>query len=431
MPFELSAAELEAMDCSTDPACTETKLIYDEIFTEAQYSCNGAVTLSSGDVIVDCGAHVGLFALWCCKQAPIVRVVAFEPMNAQYAALAANMARAGVAAGGATGGAGAGAGAGAGPVVECVQCGVGAAVQEAAEFTFFEKTPGNSTCKHEEKTAQLQHCMRADFRTAWTVEHHPITTLHAAISVHKLDRIDLLKVDVEGSEVDVLAGLGMFDWLKIKQVVLEVYNIEGRAAELTALLQSRGFTTKLIATADTRFTKNVLLVGTRIQNIIATAAAAAAAAVQQGEEQGGGHGREKELQGGEAEHGKNDERPAILPGTHSLLFPPGTHSLLFLPELFSLSRSLALSLSFRYFPTTCCLLFSLSFFSRLLSLSLSLSLAHSLAHTLAHSLALLVLCAYVILSYLHRIAHLHRTVAHLHRTTAPGTVLHHGAALHQ
>jgi acyl carrier protein len=55
-------------------------------------------------------------------------------------------------------------------------------------------------------------------------------------------RIDLLKVDVEKSEMDVLAGLESEDWAGIMQVVVEVHDLDGRLAQITSLLESHGFT---------------------------------------------------------------------------------------------------------------------------------------------------------------------------------------------
>ena len=38
----------------------------------------------------------------------------------------------------------------------------------------------------------------------------------------QVQQIDLLKVDVEGAELDVLQGIGASQWAAIKQVVAEV-----------------------------------------------------------------------------------------------------------------------------------------------------------------------------------------------------------------
>ena len=53
--------------------------------------------------------------------------------------------------------------------------------------------------------------------------------------------IDLVKIDVEGSEQEVLRGIAPGDWPKIRQLVVEVHDLDGRAAELAAMLRGRGY----------------------------------------------------------------------------------------------------------------------------------------------------------------------------------------------
>ena len=45
-----------------------------------------------------------------------------------------------------------------------------------------------------------------------------MTTVSALISEHSLERVDLLKIDVEGAELDVLRGIDQKDWPTIRQV---------------------------------------------------------------------------------------------------------------------------------------------------------------------------------------------------------------------
>lgn len=44
-------------------------------------------------------------------------------------------------------------------------------------------------------------------------------------------------MDVEKNELDVLLGIQEQGWQKIKQVVMEVYNLDGRIEKITALLK--------------------------------------------------------------------------------------------------------------------------------------------------------------------------------------------------
>ena len=86
--------------------------------------------------------------------------------------------------------------------------------------------------------------------------------LSAILREHGVERVDLLKIDVEKSERDVLAGIADEDWEKIRQVVIEVHDIDGRLAEVTALLRSRGF--EVVAEQEAS------LAGTGIRRVYAT-----------------------------------------------------------------------------------------------------------------------------------------------------------------
>ena len=48
--------------------------------------------------------------------------------------------------------------------------------------------------------------------------------------------MDLLKIDVERAELSILRGVSMSDWPKIKQIVLEVHDLNNRLADVEELL---------------------------------------------------------------------------------------------------------------------------------------------------------------------------------------------------
>ena len=68
-----------------------------------------------------------------------------------------------------------------------------------------------------------------------------LKTLSSVINDLDVKNIDLLKIDVEGAEYEVLQGIAPDDWRKIKQIVLEVHDLEGRLDKIQALLKSNGF----------------------------------------------------------------------------------------------------------------------------------------------------------------------------------------------
>lgn len=54
--------------------------------------------------------------------------------------------------------------------------------------------------------------------------------------------IDLLKIDVEGYELRVLEGIDAADWSRIRRIVLETHDTEGRLEAVIALLNQGGMT---------------------------------------------------------------------------------------------------------------------------------------------------------------------------------------------
>jgi len=65
-------------------------------------------------------------------------------------------------------------------------------------------------------------------------------TLEAWLRAHELPVIDLVKIDVEGAEMDVLEGFGSA-WPRIRQVAIETHDREGRHGRLVAMLEEHGF----------------------------------------------------------------------------------------------------------------------------------------------------------------------------------------------
>ena len=48
---------------------------------------------------------------------------------------------------------------------------------------------------------------------------------------------------MEGAELEVLDGLDLSDWRRVRQCVLEVQDLDGRMDAVLGLLDARGFTT--------------------------------------------------------------------------------------------------------------------------------------------------------------------------------------------
>ncbi|MBI4860198.1 MAG: FkbM family methyltransferase, partial [Candidatus Riflebacteria bacterium] len=88
-----------------------------------------------------------------------------------------------------------------------------------------------------------------------------LRTLSDVIRDEQVQRIDLLKVDVERSELDVLRGLSGQDWPKVRQLVVEVHDDQGDLAAIVDLLEARGF--------ETAVEQESSLSSTRLSNVYA------------------------------------------------------------------------------------------------------------------------------------------------------------------
>lgn len=68
-----------------------------------------------------------------------------------------------------------------------------------------------------------------------------VTTISAILDENALQRVDLLKIDVEGAELLVLRGVDAEDWPRIARLAVEVHDVDGRLAEVHRLLETAGF----------------------------------------------------------------------------------------------------------------------------------------------------------------------------------------------
>ncbi len=67
-----------------------------------------------------------------------------------------------------------------------------------------------------------------------------LLTVSSILREAGVDRIDLLKIDVEKSELHVLRGIDELDWPKIDQIVMETHG-EHITESVTSLLNAKGF----------------------------------------------------------------------------------------------------------------------------------------------------------------------------------------------
>jgi FkbM family methyltransferase len=227
---------------------SETDFVYREIFEDHCYSRHG-IALRTGDCVFDVGANIGLFSLYLSRLPFTVDVFAFEPVPPIYQLLEENRTLCGM------------------HNVRTFSHGLSSKA-ETATFTYYSGNSimsgryADSDADGDIVKAYLRHQLTAAggftapsetlvdavAKNALRGERFEcaLRTLSDVIAKHSLQRIDLLKLDVEKSELDILRGIADKDWPKIMQVVVEVYDSAGQRAVVERLLKKHGFSVVVV-----------------------------------------------------------------------------------------------------------------------------------------------------------------------------------------
>ena len=228
----------------------EAKILYQQVQGYLKYG----IVIKEGDIIFDVGANIGLFALMinnlCDGKADIF---AFEPMPSIFAALDQNANKYNS------------------DKINVFQIGLGKQPR-TVEFTHYPNATAISTMYPDSSGEEKQQfaatirdnteklpfpfslikflphsmfCLITDKLTDFAYFEQKIEcqikTISQIIEEQLINQIDLLKIDVEKAELDVLQGINSEDWIKIKQVIVEVHNINDRVLFIYELLRERGF----------------------------------------------------------------------------------------------------------------------------------------------------------------------------------------------
>eukprot|EP00400_MALV-I_sp_L67-5_P000565 gene565-613_t len=196
---------------------SEAEFLYEEIFVRRSY-VHDPVSMPpdiSGTVIVDIGANIGLFSLWCLREIPKCNVVAFEPIPRITRVLTRNL-KAHHYSGRA----------------KVIAAGV-ADVAGEATFAYYGDAPGESTRNWKENDWQQEKLSQEPRKQEWVKVQ--VVTLKEAVP----GPITWLKVDAEGDELLVLQGAG--NLTRIRQISCEVRDVDGRLKAVVDLLEKNQF----------------------------------------------------------------------------------------------------------------------------------------------------------------------------------------------
>lgn len=224
----------------------EVEFFYKDIFEKEIYLQHGIV-LKDGDCVFDVGANIGFFTLFAYQKCRPSALFAFEPAPAVFEALRYNTARYA-------------------PQARLFNCGISDR-NKVTTFTFYPNSSGLSSfyADREEEQKVLRTIMLSHLKEGRTgmdrVWKHAddlleerlrsesfkckLRTLSDVIQEYHVRQIDLLKIDVQKSEMDVLAGIADEDWKNIRQIVVEVHDLENRLESIVSMLQGYGYSVEI------------------------------------------------------------------------------------------------------------------------------------------------------------------------------------------
>lgn len=242
---------------------SETEFLYKEVFEDETFLKNG-INVDEGDCIFDVGANIGLFTVFMALRFKNLRIYAFEPIPPVFEILDLNNRLYDVGA---------------------KLFNIGLSQKNGSDvFTYFPHDavipgryvdlPGEPEpvreylLNHGETSSEIEAPGPEKFEeligTRLRSEKYEcrLRRLSDVIREHGIECIDLLKIDVKSSELDVIEGIDDCDWDRICQITICVNDIDGRLDKVIHKLRCKRFEVTMGA--------QPLLKGARIYNVYAS-----------------------------------------------------------------------------------------------------------------------------------------------------------------
>lgn len=225
------------LTCVTNSNSSETELMYNEIFVNKDYT-SGGIKVEGGNTVIDIGANVGMFTMFLLRNFKGLSIHAIEPVPATYECLKLNVKRYGDLG-----------------KVTTHNVALGAYPDIETEIVVYPNMAGNSTLFPEIKEPQRKatSTMFSEEENEFLYDQFTLsirmTTLSSLINANSIDRIDLLKVDAEGCEIDILNALEPQHWELIQQIAMEVHDQEQNLPKVIEIIETNGM--KAVPVDDT------------------------------------------------------------------------------------------------------------------------------------------------------------------------------------
>ena len=182
--------------------------------------CYRAYEIGDEDVVVDIGAHIGVFSMLAAKRATRGKIFAFEPLPQNFSFLERNI-----------------------------------QLNSANNVMLFNKAVGG---KQERRRLFIPEFKGKPFYSAASFYAESLQTKFMEVEAITLQgildltgRIDFLKIDAEGAEAEILVGLERELFSGIKRISLECHDYYFKRAiygELAAALSNHGFKVEMETT---------------------------------------------------------------------------------------------------------------------------------------------------------------------------------------
>ena len=202
----------------------DTRFLYREIFQANAY---GDFDLGPRALVVDVGANIGLFTLLVKQRHPDANVLAFEPVPDLAEAMRQNCAARGLS------------------DVTVHEVALGAGERHQTQFTYYPLRPSSSTRfpeRHERGKAALSSAVpERVLRRMYRGRQIHVDMAPLAGYLPGDGPVSLIKIDAVGSELDILGGIEDRQWPRIRRVLLDIQDIDGRCDAVRARLARVGF----------------------------------------------------------------------------------------------------------------------------------------------------------------------------------------------
>jgi FkbM family methyltransferase len=239
----------------------ETRVLIYEIFYQNTY-LQTELILNPGSIIIDIGANIGLFSLFALKQCKYDALIySFEPISSSFECLKKNLAPFST-------------------KTRLYNIGIADVIEDCStEFTLFGDDLSTATYKPMDKMISNYNPL-LDYNTLLKVSRFrnkflykqlkflpfmrnylinrnfknqtaekkvlcKLTSLGHFIEKNEINHIDFIKIDVEGAEFDVIKSIKPTQFPMIKQLSIEVHNINNRVDDLAFYLQEQGYQTQI------------------------------------------------------------------------------------------------------------------------------------------------------------------------------------------